>query len=198
MAARLSDIRPGKPERAGEVRSRSARNTMTEPVANAADMADPSPGAVVAPQVGPPPEAPPQEGGSAGGDAGPNVAEAAPSPPEAAVSPRSEARPSAAGSPSAPAKRELPRYTRSLLKIAVPVAVTLAEKRQPLSQVVQLSPGTILQFDKSCEEMLDLSVAGHKIATGEPVKVGDKFGLKIHSVVLPDERFEAVRAKPKG
>ncbi|MBN2292362.1 MAG: FliM/FliN family flagellar motor switch protein [Pirellulales bacterium] len=88
---------------------------------------------------------------------------------------------------------DLPKYSRSLLKIEVPVIVTLAEKRQPLGKVVELCPGSIIHFEKSCEEMLDLDVGGHHVATGEAVKIGDKFGLRITSMVLPDERFEAVR-----
>jgi flagellar motor switch protein FliN len=90
----------------------------------------------------------------------------------------------------------LPSYARNLLRISVPVTVTLAEKKQPLDRIVELAPGSIIQFDKSCEQMLDLSAAGRKIAEGEAVKVGDKFGLRITSIVLPDERFEPVRPGP--
>lgn len=91
--------------------------------------------------------------------------------------------------------QDLPGYSRSLLRIQVPVVVTLAEKRQPLGWIVELGPGSIIQFDKSCEEMLELDVGGRPIATGEAVKVGDKFGLRITSVVLPEERFEPVKGK---
>jgi flagellar motor switch/type III secretory pathway protein FliN len=73
------------------------------------------------------------------------------------------------------------------------VVVTLAHKRQPLSRVIELGPGSIIQFDKSCEEMLELDVGGRLVATGEAVKVGDKFGLRIKSVVLPEERFRPVK-----
>ena len=90
---------------------------------------------------------------------------------------------------------DLPGFTRSLLKIKVPVMVTLATKKQPLGQIIELGPGSIIQFEKSCEEMLDMEAAGHRVARGEAVKVGDKFGLRITSVVLPDERFLAVGSK---
>jgi flagellar motor switch protein FliN len=86
----------------------------------------------------------------------------------------------------------LPPYTRSLLRIRVPVVVTLAEKRQSLERIVELSPGAIIQFEKSCEEMLDLSVANCRIACGEAVKVGDKFGLRITSLTRVEERFVPV------
>jgi flagellar motor switch/type III secretory pathway protein FliN len=90
---------------------------------------------------------------------------------------------------------KLPDYTRSLLWIRVPVVVTLAGNRQPLHRIVELGPGSIIQFEKSCEEMLDLSVGDHLIASGEAVKVGDKFGLRITSIILPEERFRAVTKK---
>jgi len=94
---------------------------------------------------------------------------------------------------------DLPAYARSLLRIRVPVAVTLAEKKQSLSRIVELGPGSIIQFDKSCEEMLDLDVAELPVAKGEAVKVGDKFGLRITSMLLPEERFQPVRpCKPAG
>ena len=87
---------------------------------------------------------------------------------------------------------QLPAYSKSLLKIKVPVVVTLAEKRQSLDQIMELGPGSIIQFEKSCEEMLQLDVGGRAVATGEAVKVGDKFGLRINAITMPDERFERV------
>ena len=86
----------------------------------------------------------------------------------------------------------LPAYSRSLLRIRLPVVVTLADKRQPLRRIIELGPGAIIQFDKSCEEMLQLDVGGQKVATGEAVKVGDKFGLRINTMILPEERFESL------
>ncbi|GAB6165005.1 hypothetical protein JCM19992_10050 [Thermostilla marina] len=93
--------------------------------------------------------------------------------------------------------RELPLFTQSLLRVKVPVMVTLAEVRQPLSQILQLAPGAILQFSKSCEEPLDLQVGNRTIARGEAVKVGDKFGLRIQEIVLPEERFISLRPRKK-
>jgi flagellar motor switch/type III secretory pathway protein FliN len=89
----------------------------------------------------------------------------------------------------------LPPYTRSLLRIKVPVVVTLAEKRQRLSRIMELGPGSIVQFDKSCDEMLELEVGNQTVACGEAVKVGDKFGLRITAIVLPEERFTPVTTK---
>lgn len=116
--------------------------------------------------------------------------------PEKSASPskpvvRSHSAGSASKVPASP--ESLPPYAKSLLRIRVPVVVTLARKRQDLARVMELGPGSIIQFDKSCEEMLELSVGDLQIAVGEAVKVGDKFGLRITSIVLPQERFQSVQ-----
>ena len=88
---------------------------------------------------------------------------------------------------------QLPAYARSLLRIKVPVVVTLATTRQPLSRVLDLAPGTILHFGKACDDPLTVSVGRCYVAVGETVKVGDKFGLRIRSMVMPEEKFELVK-----
>jgi flagellar motor switch protein FliN len=100
--------------------------------------------------------------------------------------------PPAKAAPRGPTLRDLPPYTRSLLKIRVPLSVTLAAKKQPVGQILEIGPGSILQFEKSCEEMLDLNVNNLPIARGEAVKVGEKFGLRVTSLILPGERFRPV------
>ncbi|MFW6170466.1 MAG: FliM/FliN family flagellar motor switch protein [Planctomycetota bacterium] len=92
----------------------------------------------------------------------------------------------------------LPAYSRSLLKIRLPVTVTLATSRTSVGRVLELVPGSILQFKKTCDETLSLEVNGYRVAEGETVKVGDKFGLRITSMVLPEERFGPVKGTGKG
>lgn len=129
----------------------------------------------------------------------------------AAASPPDAARPKAGAAPQAPSEggksrpvpmdepaavaESLPPYTRSLLHIEVPISVTLATKRQPIGQIMDLGSGSIIHFEKSCEEMLDLYVGQHRVARGEAVKVGEKFGLRITSVILPEERFSIVERR---
>jgi len=73
----------------------------------------------------------------------------------------------------------LPSHARGLLKIKVPVTVTLAAQRKPIQEILELGPGSIVKFDKTCNEPLELAVGDRVIATGEVVKVGDKFGLRV-------------------
>jgi len=120
---------------------------------------------------------------------------------EEPASDEAAAAPSPVEPPSQPAPADeqgpsfeiLPTYTRSLLRVSVPITVTLATKKETLGKIVEISPGTIIQFNKSCDELLSLEVGGQKCAEGEAVKVGDKFGLRITSIVLPSERFVPMR-----
>jgi len=88
---------------------------------------------------------------------------------------------------------KLPEYARSLLKIQVPVSVVLASRKETVSEVIELTPGTIVKFDKACDEMLHLYVGGCQIAEGEAVKIGDKFGFRVGAMVMPEERFKKIR-----
>ena len=86
---------------------------------------------------------------------------------------------------------KLPAYGKSLLKITVPVKATLASKKMFVQEIVELGLGSIIKFDKSCEDMLDLYVGDRMVAKGEAVKVGDRYGLRINAIVLPEERFKS-------
>lgn len=89
----------------------------------------------------------------------------------------------------------LPSYTRSLLKISVPVVASLASTQIPVGRILEIGPGSIIQFDQSCEQPVSLAIGEHEFAVGEAVKVGEKFGLRITSMVMPAERFWSVRGK---
>jgi flagellar motor switch protein FliN/FliY len=83
----------------------------------------------------------------------------------------------------------LPGYSRSLLKISVPISVELASKKETLQEVISLAPGSIIKFDKGCEQLLRLLVGENAVAVGEAVKVGEKFGFRVTSMLLPPEHF---------
>ena len=78
---------------------------------------------------------------------------------------------------------QLPEYSRRLLQIRVPVRVTLASQRKSIQEIIELGPGSIVKFDKTCDEPLELCIGDRPVAQGEVVKVGDKFGLKISGLV---------------
>ncbi|MDA7977811.1 MAG: FliM/FliN family flagellar motor switch protein [Pirellulales bacterium] len=86
-----------------------------------------------------------------------------------------------------------PEFSHSLMQIKLPVMVSLARKKLEVKRILDISPGSLIQFDKFCEDLLDVEAAERKIALGEAVKVGDKFGIRITSLVLPQEKFVTVK-----
>jgi flagellar motor switch protein FliN len=96
------------------------------------------------------------------------------------------AEPPAPESPQASIEAELanlPMYARRLLRIRVPLQVTLASQRKSVQEIVELGPGSIVKFDKTCDESLALCIGDRTVAQGEVVKIGDKFGLRISNLV---------------
>ena len=78
--------------------------------------------------------------------------------------------------------RKMTNHLSQLSKLPVRVIVRLAEKKVPVEYLVDLSPGVMLMFDKSCEDLLELYVNNQLLCRGEAVKIGEKFGLKINEL----------------
>ncbi|MDR2114958.1 MAG: FliM/FliN family flagellar motor switch protein [Planctomycetaceae bacterium] len=94
---------------------------------------------------------------------------------------------------------DLPGFSRSLLKIKIPVAAVLARAPKSIKTILELGVGSVIQFDKSCDDFLEVEVGQSvTIATAEAVKVGDKFGFRISSILLPEERFRKVEVRHEG
>jgi len=83
---------------------------------------------------------------------------------------------------------DLVHRIRRLMPMTVNVSVRLAEKKIGLEQLQNLSPGTLITFPKSCDDLLDMYVNNKLYAQGEAVKIGEKFGLKVNEVGTVKER----------
>jgi flagellar motor switch protein FliN len=90
-------------------------------------------------------------------------------------------------SPSTPTMDDqlagLPTFARGLMRIRVPVQVKLASQRKSIQEIVELGPGSIIKFEKTCDEPLEVTIGDRTIAHGEVVKIGDKFGVRIGGLV---------------
>lgn len=87
----------------------------------------------------------------------------------------------------------LPDFTRSLLQIQIPMSVKVVSTMKPIGKLLEIGPGSILQFEKNCEEPLILEANNEPIAEGTAVRAGDKFGLQISQILMPRERFWSVQ-----
>lgn len=74
-----------------------------------------------------------------------------------------------------------------LRKLPVQVSVRLAEKKITVSQLLTVTSGSLLTFNRSCEDLLDLYVNNAIYCRGEAVKIGENFGLKINQVGAAQE-----------
>jgi flagellar motor switch protein FliN len=101
-------------------------------------------------------------------------------------------RPSRRG--PAPPASDRPREVQRILSLTVPVAVKLAERDIPLEAILKITVGTILEFDVSAETELTLSIGGEPIGTGQAVKVGENFGLRVSRVLSVRDRIAAMRS----
>jgi len=84
------------------------------------------------------------------------------------------------------------RQLDAILKLEVPIIVLIGERRLPLSHLLSLRPGSILELPKSAEDELELLVNNKPIGTGIAVKLGENFGLKTSFVGNLRQRIEAL------
>ena len=99
---------------------------------------------------------------------------------------------------TAPSLDRLPHYSRSLLKIRVPVSVTLAAKKETILEIITMAPGSIIKFDKGCDELLHMVIGDQELAEGEAVKIGDKFGFRVTKMLMPEEHFVRLKRPRAG
>ena len=86
----------------------------------------------------------------------------------------------------------MPTDLKTILKLRVPVIVQIARRRTSLENVLGLSPGSILEFEKSADDELELLVNNKAIGRGAAVKVGENFGLRITAIGTAQQRVAAL------
>lgn len=72
-------------------------------------------------------------------------------------------------------------------KLPVQAIVRLASKKIEMKQLLSICPGSLITFDKPCEDPLDLYINNQVYCQGEAVKIGENFGLKIDRVGFENE-----------
>ena len=75
-----------------------------------------------------------------------------------------------------------PEKLERLLRIELPLSVTLAEKKITLGEVLNFGIGMLIEFEKHVEEPLELRIQERTIACGEAVKVAGHFGIELTDV----------------
>jgi len=80
-----------------------------------------------------------------------------------------------------------------LLDIDLDVSIELGRANLSIKRILELSPGSIVELDRMAGEPVDLLVNDKVVAKGEVVVVDENFGIRIVSLVSPEERIKSLR-----
>jgi flagellar motor switch protein FliN/FliY len=89
---------------------------------------------------------------------------------------------------------DLPANLDRILRIKVPVTVVLAERKMTMEEIQNLSPGSVIEFDRHYQQLLDLYVNNKPVARGETVTLREKFGLRVRDVGTLQETIRSLGA----
>jgi len=84
-----------------------------------------------------------------------------------------------------------PERLARLLPIKVPISVRLAETQMSVDRLLDLTVGTIIEFDRSADSDLDLVANNVPIGYGNAVKCGERFGLRVIKILPFAQRLLA-------
>jgi flagellar motor switch protein FliN/FliY len=87
------------------------------------------------------------------------------------------------------------RSVEQILRIEVPLLVQLAERQLTLGEVLELTPGTIIELPKTADEELEILINNKVIGTGNAVKVGENFGIRVRFIGDISQRIAAMGPK---
>lgn len=77
-----------------------------------------------------------------------------------------------------------------ILDVPVTVSLELGRSRLAVRDLLQLTQGSVVEFDRRVGEPLNVLVNGTLLAKGELVVVDDRFGIRLTEVVSPAKRLE--------
>ncbi|HLP42665.1 MAG TPA: flagellar motor switch protein FliN, partial [Fibrobacteria bacterium] len=86
-----------------------------------------------------------------------------------------------------------PPNIQMLLDINLNVTIELGRTRLSIRKILELGPGSIIELDRLAGEPVDLLVNDKVVAKGEVVVVDEYFGIRIISLVSPEERIKQLR-----
>ena len=77
-----------------------------------------------------------------------------------------------------------------LMDVPVYLTVEVGRKRMTIKELLALTSGSVVSFDRSVTEPMDIMVNGTLVARGEVVSAEGQFGLRLVDVVSPKERLQ--------
>jgi flagellar motor switch protein FliN len=94
---------------------------------------------------------------------------------------------------SAPGGRYQKENIDLLLDVDLDVNIELGRSTLSIKRILELAPGSIVELDRMAGEPVDLLVNNKVVAKGEVVVIDENFGIRILSLVSPEERIKSLR-----
>lgn len=82
-----------------------------------------------------------------------------------------------------------------LADIPLRLSVEVGSTGLRLSELMDLSEGSVVELDRQAHELLDIMVNGTLIAKGEVVTVNGRFGVRVVEVVNSDARLSGLERR---
>ena len=103
-------------------------------------------------------------------------------------------KPAAFASFDAPHKRtgNVPENIDLIKDVLLKVTVELGRTTKPIDDILQFTPGSILELDRLVGEPLDIMVNGKKVAKGEVVVIDENYGIRITDIIKAEKRLRSI------
>ena len=85
------------------------------------------------------------------------------------------------------------RNLNLILDIPLKVTVELGRTKMPVSELLNLTQGSVIELMKLAGEPMEVLVNEKLIARGEAVVVNEKFGVRLTDIISPTERIEQLK-----
>jgi flagellar motor switch protein FliN/FliY len=79
-----------------------------------------------------------------------------------------------------------------LENIDVMLTVEVGRTEITIRDLLRLNEGSVVELDRLAGDPLDIMVNNTKIAKGEVVMVGERFGVRFGEIVDPEKRMESI------
>lgn len=80
-----------------------------------------------------------------------------------------------------------------LLDVELEASLRFGCREMPLSEVLDMGPGDVVQLDRHVSDPVDLIVGDRIVARGEVVLINGNYGLRVTEVAAPRKRLESIR-----
>ena len=88
--------------------------------------------------------------------------------------------------------QEATENLKVLENIDVMLTVEVGRTEITIKDLLRLNEGSVVELDRLAGDPLDIMVNNTKIAKGEVVMVGERFGVRFGEIVDPEKRMESI------